>query len=629
MGDNEYGELFRQAIEAGKNRDYGKAVSLLTHIVASTDRFPHALLYLGRSYHALGHFDKAVQILEFYLQNAPDSEPGHFFLGRVYLSLGNYKQAIRNLQFVAEINPEFSPCQGLLGLAYLRLRRPNTAVAYFERALKSDPDNPRIFTGYLNALLIKAIRKFHRKKHSEAEQIFRFILEHRPDSILAHLYLAKIYKEMERPDLALSHYEETSRLSPKDPIFPMLKAFILLDTGQSLKALQELDKTRGLIGELPEVKNPEILLRIITITLYRNKRYREAIFYARKILKQNYRDAEIHGIIAESYLNLKEYEKSRNHFMRSIETDRGRLEFHHGLALALWELKDYPGLQGEIMRIRRISSGDAIARYFEVLSSMETSDPSEHTIAVIQELIRGMGPDVHLMYALGKAYLKNNRPELSEGWFLRTLKLNENHRECYLNLIRVYQALGTPLKARQFYARYFDLFPDDRNRKSEYIRLLIEMQDFRAASNELASLLATDPHNQTLKKNLAYCHVKSENFNEAAILYKNLLKDNPGSIPLLRSLIACLDKTGKQETAILILRKAAEYFQSDPSVLLPLGVLYSRGKDFEKAKEVFRKVLSINPNDWRAYHNLAVLYRRTGQEAFASQFFKTAQKFRS
>lgn len=629
MAADNHERIFRQAIDAGRNRDYTRAARLLTRIVTCTDRFPHALLYLGRSYHALGQHAKAVQILSLYLKTMPDSEPGHFFIGRVYLALGQLKRAIDNLRFVAERNPGFAPCQGLLGLAYLKLRRPNTAVRYFESALKNDPDNERLLTGYLNALLIKGIRLFHRRKNDEAEQIFRFILDRRPDSILAHIYLGKIYREVDRADLALRHYDEAARLSPGDPVFPMLKAFILMGSGKTVAALQELDKTKNLLGSLPIVKDPAILLRIITVTLFRNKRYREAIFHARQILKENYRDAEIHGLMAESYMHLGEYEKSRNHFMRSIETNRLSLEYHHGLALALWELKDYKALQSEIAKIRHIEPSDKMARYLEALCKTEIEDPTPDTIKPLQDLIRELGPDVHLMYALARAYLSNDRPDLSEGWLLRTLKLDEGHRQSYLDLIKVYRALGRREKTKSTFAQYFTIFPDDGSRKSDYIRILIEMEDYSAASLELTALLSRDPHNRMLKKNLAYCHVKLEDFGEATLLYRDLLKDQPNSVPLLRSLIACLDRTGNQQLAINILQKAIEHFGDTPAVLLPLGVLYSRSKKFEKAKEIFRKVLAIRPDDWRAYQNLAVLYKRTGQDVFAAKFLKTAQKYRS
>jgi len=82
-----YEQLFEEAVEAGRNRDYAKSVEILLRIVGSTDRFPQALLYLGRSYHALGEHARAVQSLNFYVQQRPSSSAGHFFLGRAYIAL--------------------------------------------------------------------------------------------------------------------------------------------------------------------------------------------------------------------------------------------------------------------------------------------------------------------------------------------------------------------------------------------------------------------------------------------------------------------------------------------------------------------------------------------------------------
>ena len=98
MDDSNYRELFREALEAGERRNYGRAARLLTHLVSHTDEFPQAILYLGRSYHALGRYDRAVLALEHFLKLYPGSEAGHFFLGRSYLALGYLHRAAARLR---------------------------------------------------------------------------------------------------------------------------------------------------------------------------------------------------------------------------------------------------------------------------------------------------------------------------------------------------------------------------------------------------------------------------------------------------------------------------------------------------------------------------------------------------
>ncbi len=629
MHEVNYGQLFKEAVQAGQSRDYHTAIELFTQIVSHTDRYPQSLLYLGRSYHALGQYNRAVLALEFYNKIIPESAPGRFFLGRTYLALGYYESAIRNLRYTADNNPGFLPAQSFLGLAYLKIRNPELAVRYFENALEIEPDNQRVFTGYLNALLVKAIRLFHRKRLGESENIFRFIQEHRDDSILAHLYLGRIYRLTGQDSRSLDHFGSAARLSPGDPVFPMLKAFILLRTGDVQSAFQELDRVKELFGGSPFTKDPDFLLKLIAITLFRKKQYRNAISYGRQVLRSNYRDDDVHAIIAESYLNLEEYEKAKNHFMRSIEVNRNRLDYHHGLALSLWRLKDYDGFRRTIKRIRRIAPEDKMTRYFEGLYNAESDDASEETLEALQTLIREMGPDTNLMYALGKEYLKLELPELSEGWFLRTLKLDDHHNECHLALIKTYELLGDLEKQRDALSEYIALFPGDRKKRDELIQKLMATGSYEEASRQIASILARSPRNKLLKQKLAFCYVRMKNFAEAAVIYRDLLKDEPSSIPLLHSLASCLDKSGNPEIAIELLSRADDFMKNNPSILLPLGVLHSRNEHYEKAKEIFRKVVAIIPGDWRAYQNLAVLYGRTGQESFAAKFYKTAQKYRS
>jgi tetratricopeptide (TPR) repeat protein len=621
--------MFAEGVQAGQRRDYEKAIELFTNIVSRSDGYPHALLYLGRSYHALGRFNQAVLVLEFYLKIFPKSGPGHFFLGRTYLALGNLNDAVSRLRYVTEMNPGFLPALSLLGLAFLKLRRPDLAVRYFEMALEIDPENPRLATGYLNALLVKGMKLFHRGIFKEAEEIFRFINQHRPDSILSHLYLGKIYRLSGDDELSLGHYEAASSLSPGDPVFPMLKAIIFLRKGETEIAFRELNKVKHILKGLPFTQDPDLLLKFIAVTLFRNKKYREAIYYGKQVLKSDYKDEHMHAVVAESYGNLEEHEKARNHFMRSIESNKARIEYHHGLALSLWNLGDFDSLLREIRRIRRLDPKDRTAGYFEGLCMTEMGESHEKTIPRLQNLIREMGPDVNLMYALGREYLRYDMPDLSEGWFVRTLKLESGHRDSHLGLIEVYRRLGKKRKVKKAYSDYIDRFPEDKSTKNEYIKLLMDMESYSDASRELVALLSRSPHNRLLKQKLAFCYVKTESYSEAAVVYKDLLRDEPESIPLLRSLVSCLDRSGNPELAIELLERANEFMKDNPAILLPLGVLLSRNSRYDKAKEIFRAVIALYPRDWRPYQNLAVLYSRTGQEDFAARFYQTAENYRN
>ena len=140
---------YRQAINAGRNRDYKKAVNLLTKLLSSSeaDRFPHALLYLGRSYHALKNYGHAIQILRIYQKENPTSSPANFFLARTYLTVGLHKFARMHLLKVISTSPNLLSAHSLLGASYLRKHETAPALKSFKTALKIDPTNKLTLNG--------------------------------------------------------------------------------------------------------------------------------------------------------------------------------------------------------------------------------------------------------------------------------------------------------------------------------------------------------------------------------------------------------------------------------------------------------------------------------------------------
>jgi Flp pilus assembly protein TadD len=64
-------------------------------------------------------------------------------------------------------------------------------------------------------------------------------------------------------------------------------------------------------------------------------------------------------------------------------------------------------------------------------------------------------------------------------------------------------------------------------------------------------------------------------------------------------------------------------------LLLVLGVLFFKDGDTERAAGAFRRALALAPRSWRAYRNLAMIHRGTGNNAFADTFMARARQYRA
>ncbi len=627
MADDAHREatMYAEALAAGRARDYARAVELLTRLVGASDRFPQALLYLGRSYHALGEYARAAQALTFYLRGRPESVAGRFFLGRAYLGLEQYTQAARQLRRALEAQPRFAAAHGLLGIVYLRVHRPDKAIWCFARALEIDPQNKRLQVGYLNAALVLAIRLFYRGELVDCARLFSEVLEQRPGSILPHLYLASVYRDLGRENMALFHTEAALRLSPEDPFLHLQKGLILLAQGQRGLAAQELQVGSALLkSALSPGVSPEQVLRFMILNLLQQHRYRETIFYATRLLRAAYNDPALHVVVAEAYHQLGELAKAKNHYQRAIEQDGKALAPRYGLLSVLWQRGEFKELLGEAARVLQRDASDSTGLYFQSLALSRTGAPIEHALRELQAQVRARGPDPLVMSELGATYLRAGMPEQAEGWLQRVLKLSKDDAQSLLWLSQAYEAMGQGKRQARAMKQYLSLRPTDRDTRRALARLLLTMESFAEAAEELALLLPLQPRSRKLKSALALCYRRTGRYAEALVLLKDLLTASPTAEEHLKAAIYCLDRMGARGVAMQVLEGFLKQHGDRLSLRLMLGVLRYQEGDLERAAATFRAAVSQWPKDWRANRNLGMVYRRMGNREYAEKYLAKA-----
>jgi tetratricopeptide (TPR) repeat protein len=622
-------QLYEQALEAGRRRDYPQAVRLLQELLVRTDQFPDALLLLGRSYHALGDYARAAQVLQLYLNANPGSAQGHFFAGRSCLALGLPELAARYLKRSVELDSHFPPALGLLALAVLKSGRPALAVGLFEQALKLDPGNPRLATGYQNARLTLAIRLYRRRRHGEAQALLEGLQRERPDSLVVHLYLAGIHRGQGDLERSLQHYAEAVRLAPDDAALRLQKAAAHLQRGETRDALLELGEGfRRLGASAPAVSDPLELARLAMMVLFRNRRHRQSLEYARILLRASYRDAQAHGIMAECFAALHEPLKAANHYRRALEVEPSRLELSYGLAAALWQAGSYQELARLASRIEQLNPDDGFAAYYRALCRPLLGEDFKATIPALQEQIRRQGPDTAMMYALGREYLRADLPELARGWLERTLKADGGNEQALLARIETERRLADADRTLAACAEYLRLYPHDARVRRDYAELLFDRKDFARAAVEIEQLLPSQPRHAGLRRMLARSYRGCRRNAEAVLLFRDLLRENPSSEELLRELALALAASGSQPSAVALVRKATQAFPKRPGLHVLLGGLYLKTRDLERAAQTLRQAMASFPSDWRLARSLGLVYRRQGNSAFAERFLERSRLLR-
>ena len=626
MATDEYQSLFNQALKAGYERDYLQASNLLLRIVSETDAIPQAYLYLGRSYQALGNLDLAIQFLRYFVDREPRSGAGHFFLGRGYLAKGLALQAAIELEQAAEIDPGNSHVLALLGLAHLRSHRADLSVTYLARAVELDPENTELYAGYLNALLVDAIRRFRDREYDMSHQMFTFLLEAGHKSSLPYLYLANVERNWGNYPEALKWYNKTVLSFPNDPLIHLQRADVLHRVGRKKDAFEIL-QTFGFAHDNEESIdwNSDDLNRFIAIESFQKGHLKKAISHARRVIKKTGSDYEMHVLMGEASRNLERHQNAINHFERARDLEKSKTEPLYGLTMTYWNIGQWEQMLSELGRLEHLDPGNSIGAYYTALGKCKLHVSPSETIPAIQEALQKNNPDQFLMAALGHEYLKDTRADLAEKWFKKALDIKDDYQPALQGLIKTYEALEEDRKQLDSFDAYIKKFPEDTESRNHFINLLVSNGRFDEAVDQIQTALSFQVDSRELTRLLAFCYRRTGKNREAAVAYRQLLKQEPSNEQYLRALCFCLEMSGNRKTSVELLEKAFKYLSPSNDLRLIHGVLLYRENRLEEALSEFRLVLTESEHDWRAYKNIATIYHKRGLYDVAERFFSQAE----
>lgn len=617
--------MLHQALEYGRGRNYRKAAAILERIVGETDDIPEALLYLGRSYHALGEYGRAVPILRSYISAEPGSDAGYFFLGRSYMSLGQYPQAVLTLRKALEVNPDSDAAVMYLGYAYLKYGNTAAALSFLEKAVDMRPEDKRLYNGYLNTLLIQGIKEFQRGSLDKALSMLSLCHSLGGDSLLLHLYLGILERETGSIERAVKHYDRAVSVRPGDPSIRFQRAETLFLAGRQDEALQDIENLLKESEEEITLENIHSLHRMLAVHLFQNEQFRRAIYYAVKVLKDG-PDPDMHLLIGEGYRNLGDRTKAGNHYLRARKYLPDSAEPLYGLALLCWESGDWQGMLDHLAVLERLHPGDDISSYYRALCFSKLQKPPEETLPVILAELNKSGPDPFLFTALGMDYLRTSEPSRAEEYFFQALELKPGFAEAYHGLIRFYERTGDDKKLLKILEHYLDDEPGDRAAEKKRIKILLQAGMYKQVLGPLETFLSHDPKDSSAQRALAFCLRETKQYRRAAVWYRRLLAAEPEKEVYLRSLIYCLRACGRTCEAIILLEKAIDFYKQPSSTIITLlSDLYRAEGRLDDATRTAHRALDVDPAQCAALRGLAEMYRDKGIEEFALRYAQKAK----
>ena len=121
----------------------------------------------------------------------------------------------------------------------------------------------------------------------------------------------------------------------------------------------------------------------------------------------------------------------------------------------------------------------------------------------------------------------------------------------------------------------------------------------------------------------------SGKFDNAEIICKELLKENPESFELINLIGAIYLQQEKYDEAITQFKKAIKINTLHPSLYNNLGVAFKKNNDFKGSIKYFEKSIELNPNYAEAYNNLGTAYKMLNDNKKAFQNYNKALELKT
>lgn len=188
-----------------------------------------------------------------------------------------------------------------------------------------------------------------------------------------------------------------------------------------------------------------------------------------------------------------------------------------------------------------------------------------------------------------------------------------------------YVALLQPEKALEFINLYLGHVPDAYWAWTEKGRILYEFkkyQDSIAASEKSLSLF---PANSHAWNNLGVALNNIDNIDKAKIAFKNALKYDSQNIGAMMNFSHVLEQMGEDEKSLELILAALEIAPEKKTLMFNAGnhaSLFLKKQKFELALTLLKKLVQLNKKNPIHWQNLAIVYHSLGERAKARESFK-------
>jgi tetratricopeptide (TPR) repeat protein len=603
-------------------------------------------LYMkARAFEDRGRFTDAVRTLEEALKLEPASSAILRRLGRLSEGLGRIDQAVAYYRRALDSNPNDATSLIALIRHYMGRRGDSRATEILLTKLIANPALDR--RGAARLVALRELADIYSEALPQPEKAvdllselvealddravanltpFELRLILRGDEAESYTAFGQTLLKAGKPLLAIRAFERGLLYAEDHPQLPRLLAEAQLRAGQTQESLQTIE---NFLKRKPQGREPYELLAEILKTLNREA---EILPRLEAAVKENPANISLLFALAERYRAANQAARA-DELLKNLLAENPEPQVYGALAMSLLKERKLPELvkvlgdastrQGGIEAIRPVvdalmADPDLAGQFVTAAIDLQKAEPPQLT-----------EPASRITLFLARRTNQTERLIELEQLILHSEPNAGLFRELAIDLGNI----GRYEEAAATMTAMFEKYPAERNLPN---LASLAFYLFRAGKHEQALDAAReaqkrDPNEQQVLQMIGILLSRLGRDEEAIAHYKDLLKRFPNDDEIIRraraGLSAIYAELAKFDLAEKELEILLEQFPDDPGINNDLGYLYAdQGKNLEKAELMIRKAIEDEPENSSYLDSLGWVLFKLGKPRDALEYLEKASK---
>jgi tetratricopeptide (TPR) repeat protein len=600
-----------KADEYFKAGEYDKAEIEYKNVLQLDRGDSHAFGRIGRIYFEQGRLILSANVLKTAVELKPDNLEAQIKFGYVNLAFGNRAEARKAALAVLEKSPTDLEAPLLLVEATAEPKDVAEARATLEK-LTTAQSAP-----VLTALGFIYLRE---RKFSDAEALLERARHADPKFVATQSALGALYltqKDMVRAEKAIAAAAE---LSPPRSAPRLQHVQFVLQTGKMDAAKRMLD---DMIRATPDFL-PSHLLRASIATS--EKQFDEALASLQKVLSRDPLNPNALMASAQVHVAKGEHDKAITILEKTVATYAQSAPAHYQLGTVYLAKGDLEKATASLAQAVTLAPKYAPA----ILTLAQVNVRQRNFVAAVsslQEFVKQNPKNGDAQLLLAEAYRGQGNLDAAISTYRVLAAANPKNAQLQHLIGTTLLQQNKKVEAREALTKASELSPGFTTPVEQLVTLDLADKQYAAARNRVEKQLSSNPENAAWHLLLAKVHLHEGNGEKGEMYLKKAIELQPDSPTAYSWLAEYYLKANKDEQALPALQSASAKAPKNVDLLLTLGGLHEKRKEYSAAKESYEKAVTIDPNHGSAVNNLANLYSEHFGELDKAQ--ELAQKARA